>query len=420
MNRVIISLFIILAVSISINLPCSAQESDPMEKVYKLEREREYDKAVELLESLLQDTLKDDGRAHYAYARYMRNAGDYEKAKHHYEESLRLEPYSWNAEPARRAIVELDAEIASDKKLGKGTIGIRIDESRKIVKVSENSPAQKSRLLPGDKIVQVNSVLTASLGLDAIVSRIRGPEKTFVTLVIERKGKRYTSKIQRQSDSKISSSTISSERSVPPITIKKNLPEIIASTRKTKDSSAIEIEVKEALSIVPQPLLESLKKWGLKIKIVPNLIEDDRSLAGQVPRGYTHGGGYDNCGGLFRPSEKTIYISESVASNNHPYQRNNRVHSTLLHEFGHAYDSFGSFSSSGAFIEICQQDQGRLTNETRRKNAYFLQADEAGRREMFAELFSVAASNPDTARGKDLSRTFPAAFKYVKQLVPAI
>lgn len=386
-----------------------------IDRIHKLELRNEHAQARKLLEENIDSELKDVGAAHYTYARHLRNSGDLQKAIEQYKEGLRLEPYSCSAEPARRSINELEREIESDSRMGKGTIGIVVDSQGKIIGLKSGFPAQKARLQPGDKIISIDSEPVYKMSLDKIAAKIRGKEKTFVSLVIERNGKRYSCKIERVLSAQADDEPKVVEKKIQ---IKKELPTIISSMRQSKDSAGIEKEVKEALSVLPQSMLDNLKKWGLKIKIVPNLIENDNSLSGQTPRGYTHGGGYDNCGGLFKGGEKTIYISENVANRSQPYKRNDRIYHTVLHEFGHAYDSFGNFSSSDSFDEICQKDAERLTNETRRRNHYVLQEGGAGHSEMFAELFSVVIAGKDILRGAEYSKTFPSAFKYVKTLVP--
>lgn len=304
----------------------------------------------------------------------------------------------------------------------KSHIGIVIDDRGVILKVDAASIAKRAGLKPGDKIISVNSQALEKISTDEIGRRVSDSKDANATFVIERVGKKYTCRLTKPKIDKSISTPASVSVSVPAsasnkLRPKKDLPAILSSARQSKHSAQIEKEVVEALSIVPPSLLNELKDWGLKIKIVPSLIEDDSSLANQIPRGYTHGGGFDNCGGLFRGEIKTIYIAENVASGNQPYKRNELVHHTVWHELGHALDLSGGISTSQAFEEDYLKDKANLTNEQCRSNAYLVQEDQAGQSECFAELFVVLATNPNTERGKELASMFPRSFKYVRALV---
>lgn len=296
----------------------------------------------------------------------------------------------------------------------KSHIGIVIDDRGVILKVDAASIAKRAGLKPGDKIISVNSQTLEKMSTDEIGRRVSDSKDANATFVIDRDGKKYTCRLTKTKVDKNISTPASAPTKLRP---KKDLPTIFSSARQSKHSAQIEKEVVEALSIVPPSLLDNLKDWGLKIKIVPSLIEDDSSLANQIPRGYTHGGGFDNCGGLFRGEIKTIYIAENVASGNQPYKRNELVHHTVWHELGHALDLSGGISTSQAFEEDYLKDKANLTNEQCRNNAYLVQEDQAGQSECFAELFVVLATNPNTDRGKELASMFPRSFKYVRALV---
>jgi len=58
-----------------------------------------------------------------------------------------------------------------------------------VVEVIENSPAEESGILPGDRIIKVNDKDITSDSLDVVQSMIRGPENTTVKLTIKRKEK---------------------------------------------------------------------------------------------------------------------------------------------------------------------------------------------------------------------------------------
>jgi carboxyl-terminal processing protease len=66
-------------------------------------------------------------------------------------------------------------------------IGVR-DKNLQIIAPLEGTPAQKAGLLPGDRILMVDSKPTAELSLEEVVSLIRGARGTKVVLTILRQG----------------------------------------------------------------------------------------------------------------------------------------------------------------------------------------------------------------------------------------
>lgn len=66
-------------------------------------------------------------------------------------------------------------------------IGIK-NEVLTVISPLENSPAQKSGLRPGDKILKINEELTIDMTVEKAVDKIRGPKGTVVSLLISREG----------------------------------------------------------------------------------------------------------------------------------------------------------------------------------------------------------------------------------------
>lgn len=66
------------------------------------------------------------------------------------------------------------------------------DDVITIIAPLEGAPAEKAGLLPGDKIVKINGVISSSYSLDEAVKNIRGPKGTEVTLTIFRNGDEET------------------------------------------------------------------------------------------------------------------------------------------------------------------------------------------------------------------------------------
>ncbi len=68
----------------------------------------------------------------------------------------------------------------------------------RVVQVSENAPAERAGVQPGDVIRLVDGVPTAGLPLNDVVGRIRGPAGTPVTLTFERNGQVFDLTIRRK------------------------------------------------------------------------------------------------------------------------------------------------------------------------------------------------------------------------------
>jgi hypothetical protein len=116
-------------------------------------------------------------------------------------------------------------------------------------------------------------------------------------------------------------------------------------------------------------------------------------LKGEKPRGWHEGATFDEVDGVFRPGTMTVAVG-------HTHNAEHREHSAAEHEFGHALDqALGNISMRDE--PLSGGRRASLTSEfttlhTRMAavagpgiNPYFLQPDEAGPVEFFAESFAV-------------------------------
>lgn len=78
-------------------------------------------------------------------------------------------------------------------------MGIR-DDIITIIAPLEGTPAEKAGLLPGDKIVKIDDVVSSSYSLDEAIKHIRGPRGTEVKLTIFRNGEEETRDIAVKRD----------------------------------------------------------------------------------------------------------------------------------------------------------------------------------------------------------------------------
>jgi len=96
-----------------------------------------------------------------------------------------LDPYSEFMTPKDREQLE---EETSGEYSGVGMeIGMR-DGWPTVITSFDDSPAQKKGLMPGDKIIEIEGESTYGMGINDVVSRIRGPEGTNVTIKVLKPG----------------------------------------------------------------------------------------------------------------------------------------------------------------------------------------------------------------------------------------
>jgi tetratricopeptide (TPR) repeat protein len=191
--------------------------------------------------------------------------------------------------------------------------------------------------------------------------------------------------------------------------------------RHTSDTDQIYNTVMASLAVIPKKIKEEIKGAGCKILICPTILEANPHLANTKAAGYVHGGGYDNCPGMFYSGTKILYIAEKVSWNSSPPQANWMAGSTTLHELGHAFDFVkGNLSEGGEFENLYKQDYGKTTNSQRTEWQYYCQENggERGRAECFAELFAISHG---TAAGigkrtDGLVNIFPQCYNYIKQI----
>ncbi len=187
--------------------------------------------------------------------------------------------------------------------------------------------------------------------------------------------------------------------------------------RKTKDTDFVLDQVASALSALEESTKRTLREGGCKILISHTILTARPDMRGVKPRGYLHGGGYDNCPGMFDPSTKTLYVPEKASWRNSPPQLNRWVKEVALHELGHAYDHCLKEASERAdYRKAVNQDHQKLTNTLRRTYWYYTQPG-AGESELFAELFAVVHGAAESEDQEKMPLFFPTTTKYMKDLL---
>ena len=203
---------------------------------------------------------------------------------------------------------------------------------------------------------------------------------------------------------------------------------LISAPAQTENTSRIIALIKQGLSTIPRHVKRSLSEAGYCILIVP--MTEDIENPGTHPNGYAENRSWRNVAGVFTSNKKQIIVAERVCRRSYAPVFNKHADETVRHEIGHAYDQFlgnslewkGNISASSFFKTAYDKDSSDLTEQQRKEFHYFLQSDSAGKRELFAELFSTLCSQKtsNTTRAKEginLVRCFPGTTQLVKDLI---
>lgn len=92
-----------------------------------------------------------------------------------------------NRIPVEKTKVSIRAKILQTKKKQKGYLGIRLaGNSAKITSVVKNSPAEKSGLRSGTKIIKIAGKSVRNMSYDSFINKLKGPAGEEVELTVER------------------------------------------------------------------------------------------------------------------------------------------------------------------------------------------------------------------------------------------
>lgn len=201
--------------------------------------------------------------------------------------------------------------------------------------------------------------------------------------------------------------------------------------RKDINTANTENGVKVSLTRIPQPVKDAVFGEGCKIVITPTILDYRPELKNEKPRGYTHGGGYDNCPAMFQPGPNEILVAETWSWQNGPSRPGRAAfyQEALGHEFGHAFDSFmGKVAQGGRrsgywyitdtawYYETYRKEAQKLSNDQRRNAAYYTQPGTGGGSELFAELFASLYSAAPSAEQQMLAGYFPETRRKIAAL----
>jgi hypothetical protein len=183
-------------------------------------------------------------------------------------------------------------------------------------------------------------------------------------------------------------------------------------------------QVRKGYDAVPAKIRTMLREKGVTISGPKSASQFDSSFAGSDARGHTAGSTLEHAPGFYRPTFKQVVVSEQhldVYAPGKGYRKADDPAGIIRHEIGHAVDwSQGRLSNKPEFAKAFNEDLRAFERgggkRTDPRYAYYLQRDDAGPSEMFAEQFNQHLGGSGDP-GSDLRATFPRTAGYIADLV---
>lgn len=169
--------------------------------------------------------------------------------------------------------------------------------------------------------------------------------------------------------------------------------------------------VTDTYNQIPQNVRDALDKDGVKVVSTDKVTDVMPELKGDKPRGWPPGSSWDDVDGAYDVGGKRIIVAERQ---NQSKPGGNNIEGLTRHETGHAVDHLKNLSDTKEFRDAYDKEKAKVPKPDSDTLKYFLQKDEAGRQEAFAEIFAIingGATNP--TRESLLKKYFPETIKVV-------
>lgn len=176
-------------------------------------------------------------------------------------------------------------------------------------------------------------------------------------------------------------------------------------------------EIQRLLNVVPVSVLRIIAENKGKVSIYPSIIEEDYRIQNERPRGWEEGTSWSNNTAFCRGTEIVIsqyYLSRTSGEFEDASEEAGAIH----HELGHAIDHCLDISDSDEFKHMYRLEAARVPVEMHKKLRYFLQLDEGGPSETWAELFCEKfgeIANPGAANSSRVKQYFPNCYKFLEK-----
>lgn len=172
-------------------------------------------------------------------------------------------------------------------------------------------------------------------------------------------------------------------------------------------STSFSRTVQDAVNQLPEKVCQMLVDNGIKITVVPEI--RSVKLASSL-----------NTRGLYDSQQRTIFICERFQRKGEWISELADIDRILKHEIGHVIDKLdksGVHLTDGPnYVAAYGADIGSMTSARRHALDYYATGKVGGRREVFAEAYAIAHSNPTAIDAKWRS-TFVQAFPNMMRLV---
>lgn len=424
----------------------AGESSGELQRAYSAYQSGDYDSAVAVLQKLTAAGEANNATAHYYLANALVQMRLPAEALKHYQTALRLNPKGSMADYCKRAVISCtamatakgtatgaysqsasrgkssggvsDDEDEDDDKEERGWLGVRLQDT-KVMAVTAGAGAEIAGIKSGDYIEAVDGKSTREMSTGDVSALLVGNVGATVKLEINRMGKHMIVPVILTEPPADFKKRVAMAVRAPAATADSLDKSLITIHRRTGDTDFVYKQVINALALIPHTVKQQLHEYGVKVLITPTILEASPELKDEKPDGYNHGGGYDNCPGMYRGHNKTIYVAERAQWHNSTPQVNHWVMQTMLHELGHAYDHCRDLSDAPGFSGAYTEDASRLNNTQRREFAYFCQPGTRGPAELFAEMFAftVCEKKGVGSRSDGLEEAFPDSHKKMSTLL---
>lgn len=186
-------------------------------------------------------------------------------------------------------------------------------------------------------------------------------------------------------------------------------------------SDSFKKSVQDSYDKLPDGVKKKLEDEGYKMAPVARTTDALPDLANSKPRGWPPGSTWDNVDGCCSHDKKLIVVAQSHRSAD-KWVANSSPDGVARHEMGHATDhALKDFSDSKEFKDAYARDVAKIPADKKDALSYFLQVDEAGHEETFAECFAVlngGASYPGYT--KDIQTYFPETLEAVRKKLDSL
>lgn len=222
---------------------------------------------------------------------------------------------------------------------------------------------------------------------------------------------RGTAATSAAASDKGSSSTVAAvplEQRVSTVRPRINHPEV---------SIALVRSVKKWIVSLPPGIKTLLEKSDMKIVITPTMIDSFPEGEYQEVRGY-EGGTSKSCPGLYNGS---IYLAEHTVDEGSnqvkPAIDISDIEDTFKHETGHAIDHcLGDITTTEEYKHGYRLDTAHVPDNTAARIRYYLQMNETGWAESFAQLVATKLGSHRDING-ELVENLPRSYKFVCEVL---